>query len=139
MSSNASRVTALRMVERHSTRDAPAAIVPDDREPFEAELAHHLDLVLSHRAFGIAGVILATRRFAAVAVAAQIRRDDGEALREDRSDVTPFEMRLRPALQQQHRRPAAADDTVDLGAGRGAAEALEAREKSMHRCCQAKA
>jgi hypothetical protein len=116
------------MVECHSTRDAPAAIVPYDRKLVEAELTHHLDLVLSHRAFGIASVILATRRFAAVAISAQIRRDDGEALRENRRNVTPFEMRLRPALQQQHRRPAAADDTVDLSAGRGPAEALEARE-----------
>ena len=118
MSSSASRVTRLRMIERHAARDAAAAIVPDDGELLEAELAHDFDLVLRHRALGVARVIVAFGRLAAVAVAAQVRRDDGEALRERRRDVSPFEMRLRPALQQQHGRPAAADDAVDLGAGR---------------------
>jgi hypothetical protein len=90
----------LRMIQRHAARHPTAAIVPHDSEPFEAELTHDLDLVLRHRTLGVARVVRAAVRLAAVAISTQVRRDDGEALRQHRSDVSPFEMRLRPALQQ---------------------------------------
>src|SRR5688572_12236192 len=100
------------MIQRQSTGDAPAAIVSREGEAIEAEMTHHFDLVLRHRALGIAGVTVAVGRLAAVAVAAQIRRYDSELFGELRRDVPPLDMRLRPALQQQQRRSAAADDPV---------------------------
>ena len=38
-------------------RDPSAAIVPGDEERLEAELRHHLDLVLRHRALRIRRVV----------------------------------------------------------------------------------
>ena len=101
------------MIERHAVRDAPAAIVADDRKPVEAEMLHHFDLVERHRALRVVGMILAVRRLAAVAVAAQVRRDDRVLLREFRRDEPPRDVRLRRAVQQQQRRTLAADDAVD--------------------------
>jgi hypothetical protein len=57
------------MIERHPVRHAAAAVVPGDEERLEAELRHHLDLVVRHRPLGVAGVIGAPLRLAAVAVA----------------------------------------------------------------------
>ena len=59
-------------------RNPAAAVMADDRESAEAELSHDLDLILRHRALRIAGVIVAVGRLAAIAVAAQISRDDSE-------------------------------------------------------------
>jgi hypothetical protein len=47
----------------------------NNREAVEAEARHHLDYLLRHCAFRIIDTIRAARRLAAIAVAAQIRRD----------------------------------------------------------------
>jgi hypothetical protein len=55
-------------------------------------------------------------RLVASAVAAQIRDDDGEVLCKPRRDVLPHHSRLRIAMEQQERRPVAADERIDLDA-----------------------
>ncbi len=62
--------------------DAAAAVLADDGEALEAEVPHHLDLVLRHRALRIVRVVGQPLRLAAVAVAAQVGGDDRELLGE---------------------------------------------------------
>jgi hypothetical protein len=72
---------------------------------------------------------LAAVRLCRVAIAAQIRRDHGEALGQPGRDLVPGEVRLRVAVQQQERRPAPACRKVDTGAcGLDIAD-LKARKK----------
>ena len=71
---------AIRMIETHAVRHARAAVVTRHHECLEAELLHHLDLVLRHGAERIVLMVLGARRLGAVAIAAQIGRDHGELL-----------------------------------------------------------
>ncbi len=71
-------------------------------------------------------MVRAIAGLAAVAIAAQIGRDHGEVFRKQRCDDVPLGQRLRPAVQQQHRRTTAAFDAVDRRAGGIDAERLEA-------------
>ena len=95
------------MIERHAVRDAAAAVLADDGEALEAEVLHDVDLVLRHRALRVVRVVGQALRLAAVAVTAQDRGDDREALGERGRDVAPRVQRQRRAVQQQQRRPAA--------------------------------
>src|SRR5687768_1880806 len=90
---------ALRVIERHSMRDARAAVVTDDAEALEAEVAHDLDLIERHRAFRVLVVIPAALDFAAVAVTAEIRDDDGVVAHELARDGGPRDAALRRAVQ----------------------------------------
>ena len=108
----------------HDTR---AAIMPGREELVEAERRHHLDVVLRHRAERIVRMIRLARRLLRVAVAAEIRRDHGEFLREARRELVPGEVRERIAVQQQQRRALAAMRRHDARAGGldlGAGEAV---------------
>ena len=93
-------------------RDAAAAIVADHGEAVEAQGRHQLDLVLGHGALAVVDVALAAGRLVRVAIAAQIGRDDGEALGEDGGNLVPGGMGLRVAVQQEQRRAAAANGTA---------------------------
>jgi hypothetical protein len=97
------------MVEAQPMHDARAAVVSHHGEAIEAERGHRLDLVLRHRALGVVARI----RLLAVAVAAQVRRDDRAAFGEPGRHLVPHDMRLRIAVQQQHRRAFAADAQMD--------------------------
>src|SRR4029077_1526847 len=97
-----------------------------------AERAHHLDLVLRHRALGVVGVVGQAVRFLAVAVAAQVGGDHGEALRELGRDLVPDRVRLGVAVQQQERRADPALHEVDRSAARPDAALPESREKAVH-------
>ena len=99
-------------------RNAPAAIVAGEPESRKAERAHHLDLVRRHRALRVVDVLRAAVGLRRIAVAAQVAADDGVALREPRRDPMPHRVRLRIAVQQEERRTAAADDAMNLRAGR---------------------
>ena len=68
---------SLRMVQRQAVRDAGAAVVADQLEPREAELAHEPHLVAGHGPLGVrlpGGVRFWLFR---VAVAAQVGEHDG--------------------------------------------------------------
>src|SRR5690349_8986557 len=104
------------MIERQAVRDARAAVVAEHGEPLEAEVPHDLDLIERHRALRIELVLLVARDLAAVAVTAEIRDDDGVVACELARDGGPRDAALRRAVQEQHGRPAAADDRVNHGA-----------------------
>ena len=110
--------------------DAPAAIVADDGELVEAEALHDLDLIERHRALRVVGVILAVRRLAAVAVAAQVGHDDRVVLRQVGRDEPHRDVRLRRAVHQQQRRAGAGVHQVDLRTGRRHALRRESRKES---------
>jgi hypothetical protein len=118
----------LGVVERHAVRDAAAAVVAGDHEAVEAELGHRRDLVGGGRALAVAGVVVAVGGMAAVAVAAQVAGDHGEALGQPGRHLVPHEMGLRIAVQQQERRPRASAHQVDLALRGGDARFLEPLE-----------
>ena len=68
------------VVQRHPMHHAAAAVVADGRELVEPEVLHHFDLILGHRALGVAGMVLAVGRLAAVAVTPEVRRHHGIVL-----------------------------------------------------------
>src|SRR5438552_7030442 len=108
------------MVETHAGSGSGTAIMAGDKEFAVAERLHDLDLVLCHRPERIVDVVFAAIVGAdAVAVAAQIRRDNMKALGQTVSDLVPGDMGQRVAVQQQQRRAVATVSQMDSGAARG--------------------
>ena len=101
------------VVQRHAMDHAPAPVVADSRELVEAEVFHHLDLVLRHGALGVVGMVPAAGRLAAVAVAPQVRRHHREGLGQFRGRLRPGNVRQRVAVQEQDRGALPADHAVD--------------------------
>ena len=102
------------MVERHPVGHAAAAVVAGDGEAVVAERGHRLDQVDARapassarrgRASGPAGRTPRTR--------AGPRRRRCTASASSGGRAVPHEVRLRVAVQQEHRRPAAADPGED--------------------------
>ncbi len=102
-----------RMVEHQAMRDAATAVVTDELEPRKSQRRHQLDLIERHRPLGIGGVGDVRWRLTAGTVTAQIAADDGEPLGQPSGDLVPDDMRLRIAVEKQHRRAAAADARMD--------------------------
>lgn len=92
---------ALGMITRQAVSNASAPVVTDDSEALKPQLRHDLELILCHAAFGVGAVLGVARRFARVAVAAQVGHDNREALGEFRRDEVPHRMRLQVAVKQQ--------------------------------------
>ena len=91
------------MVERQAVGDPAAPVVADHREPLEAQLPHHQQLVTGHGPLGVRGVRGVRRRLVAVAIAAQVGEDHGVGLGQARGDVVPDGVGLGVAVQQQGR------------------------------------
>src|SRR3546814_7337111 len=89
------------MVERHAMRDARAAIMRDNVEPVEPERGHCRDLIGRHRALRIIRVRRIARQFFAVAITAQVGRDDGKAIRKRGHHLVPGQMRLRMTVEKR--------------------------------------
>ncbi len=119
---------AVRMVERHPICDPAATVMARNVEPIKAEGRHRFDEVERHRALGIRQVLVVGRRFAARAIAAQVGRHHGEALRKARRDLVPDRVCLWIAVDEQQRRSAAALDEGDLRARSSNPLACEAFE-----------
>jgi adenine C2-methylase RlmN of 23S rRNA A2503 and tRNA A37 len=60
----------------------------------------NLDLILRHSTLGIALMVFPIRRLAAVAISSQIGCNYREMLCKSRGDFSPFDVRLRPTVQQ---------------------------------------
>ncbi len=114
------------MVQGHSMRHAPSAVVADHEEPFMTQDSHRLDLVLGHGALGIIGVVGQPVGLFAVSVTAQVRGHHAEAFCELRRDPVPDRVGLRIAVQQEQRPAHAAMYEIDRRAARPDAPALEA-------------
>ncbi len=114
------------VVEGHPVADAPAAVVAAQGEALEAELAHHLDLVLGHRPLGVRAMTFVRLRLGGVTVPAQVGGDYREVFGEARGDQVPHGERLGAAVQQQHRRALAPTNGVDARPFRLDPDPLEA-------------
>ena len=116
MSITVSVRTAAGMVERHPVCRAPAAVVADAWKRAKAEALHQPDLIARHRAEGVVRVVGQAGGLRRVAVAAQVGADDRVPPGELRRDARPHRHALRKPVQQQHRRPVAADRAGDADA-----------------------
>src|SRR5438094_878749 len=76
-----------------------------DGEAGEPQPPHDGDDVSRHRALGVRRVVGGRHGTAALAVAAQVRADDGEVASQPRRDLAPHEVRLGESVQQHERRP----------------------------------
>ena len=94
----------LGVVEAQPVGDPGAAVVADDREALEAELAHEPDLVGGHRPLGVRRVVGRRGGAGRVAVPTQVGEDHRVPVGEPRRDAVPHDVGLRVAVQQQDRR-----------------------------------
>ena len=127
------------MIERHAVAGARAAVMAGHHEALEAELAHHVHLVLRHAPERIVAVVRQAARLAAVSVAAQVRRDHGEIVCQAGRDEAPVDVRQGIAVQQEQWRTDAAHHPVDrdlriAGANVETAEALVHHRVIVPRC-----
>ena len=128
MSSSIIRPTRSGRVERQAMRDAGAAVVGADVEALVAERGHQRDRIGGHRRACCARRAWHRPQAGRIAVAAQVHRDDAEALGERRRDPVPHRRGLRMAVQQQQRRAGAAAARMQLDAGMAEAVRREAFE-----------
>jgi hypothetical protein len=105
----------------------------EHRERFVTQRAHQVDLILCHTALRIVAVIGQAFWFAAVAITAQIRRHDGEVLRQLGHDLVPDRVGLGMAMQQQQCGAVATLYCLDPDAIDGCRYVLEVIE---HDCLQ---
>ena len=93
------------MVDQHAMRHPRTAVVRQHAEAREAERLHQLHHVLRHLPFAVRRVVHAGigRRLVAVAVAAQVGRDQREMPAERWPHLAPDQVRLRVTVQQQQR------------------------------------
>jgi len=89
----------LRVIQRQPLRDPGAAIVADQAEPAEAELAHQPDLILRHEPFRVRTASGVRPRLGRVSVAAQVSRHDGVVPGQAGGDLPPYQVVLRVAVQ----------------------------------------
>ncbi|MEY9460959.1 hypothetical protein ABH973_001372 [Bradyrhizobium ottawaense] len=105
------------MVEREAIGDAAAAVVAGQREVHVTEPLHHLHHRLGHRALAVGDVQRIALGHVGPAIARQIGDDQREVLGQLRRDLVPHHMGLGEAVQEQQRRPAAADAGEDPAEG----------------------
>ena len=122
----------VRVVERHPEGYPSTPVVAGDLESLESERNHHLDLVERHAAEGVVRVIRQPARLGTVAVAAQVGRHHGEALRQAVGQPMPGMMRQRIAVQQEQGGAAAAVAHIDLDAGIGCGDPRPGKSFESH-------
>ncbi len=122
---------ALGMVEREAMGDTGATVMRADQEALMAEQRHHLRHVERHGALGIGEVLGVGQRLVAVAIAAQIGADEGEAVLQPLRQLVPEHMGLGIAVQQQQRRPLPARPHPDARARGRDVEQPEAGEEAV--------
>ena len=127
------------MVDRQAMCHARAAIVADDGEAIETEVLHHFDLIQRHGALRVIGVVRSALGLAAVAVAAQVGRDDRVFLGELGRDPVPDRMRLGGAVQKSRGGPLPAMTTLIVAPDVCTFTALKPgnRFAGPHACCRA--
>jgi hypothetical protein len=88
-----------RVIQDQPLRDAGPAVVADQLELPEAELAHEPRLVASHGPLGVSHPRGVRNGLAGVPVATQVGHDDRVVLGEAGRNMAPCEMVLRIAMQ----------------------------------------
>ena len=119
---------ALWKVQRHPVGDTSSPIVADNGERVEAQSVHDRGLILGHGPFGVSGMILLPKRLGTVAVAPQVCSNDRKVPGQLRCHQMPHRMRLRVAVQEQHRRSCTSADEVYLRSAGSYPSPLESLE-----------
>jgi hypothetical protein len=101
------------VIERQPIRHTPTAVVAGEREMHMAELLHRLHHRSCHRALGVGRVVFVAARHVRPAIARQVGDDQREFVCKLRRHRVPHHMRRRKSVQQQQRRPLAADAGKD--------------------------
>src|SRR5947207_1548580 len=101
-----------RVIERHAIGDPRAPVVSHYGEPVETQDLHQSDKLAGHLALAVALTPWSAGRCDRVSVATEVRRDDGVGPGELRRNLTPAVVRLWKAVEEQHRRPRAAQHQV---------------------------
>jgi len=131
---------AIRMIERQSMRRPRTPVVTGQKESVVAERRHDIDLILSHGPERVVDVVGATiGRADAVAVAAEVRRDNVKPFCQAARDLVPRRVRERVAVQQQERRAVSGvpeEDVCTAGPNPPRFEALEQANigRKLRRC-----
>ena len=120
----------LGVVQRQPVRHPRAAVVRRDLEAFVAEAGHQLRHVLGHPGLGVGRVVRRGAGLVAAAVAAEVRADHREAARERGGDGVPHRVALRVAVQQEQRRPGAAEAEPKRAGGDAPGREREAVEEA---------
>ena len=102
------------VVEREAVTHSPAAIMAGETEAGKAERFHRLHHRGGHGALGIGRVVVLRLRHRRPAVAGQVGDHEREMRSERRRHAVPHDIALRMAVQEQERRPAAADAGENL-------------------------
>src|SRR5215203_5533712 len=105
---------ALWKVQRHPVCDTSSPVVAEDGERVEAQSVHERGLIPGHGPLGVRGMILLAERLGTVAVAPQIRSNYRIVLGQLRCHQMPHRMRLRVAVQKQHRGSCTCADEIYL-------------------------
>jgi len=82
------------------------------------EAAHERDLIAGHGAEAVVRAVGERDRLGAVAIAPEVGGDHRIVLRQERRDPRPHGLRLRIAVQEEHRRTLPADHVGDLDIAR---------------------
>jgi len=89
------------MIERQAVGHSTPSVMACDAEPFKAKPPHHSNHVAGHSALRIRLMIFSRLWTAAAPVTTQIGTDHAELLCQDGRDLTPHQVRLGKAVQQQ--------------------------------------
>ncbi|CAN5749782.1 hypothetical protein BH20ACT23_BH20ACT23_19380 [soil metagenome] len=90
-----------RMIQRQTVGDAAASVVAGNKEALETQSGHQPDLIQGHRPLRIWLVIGSGVRFRAVAVAAEVGRDDGEMVGQSGSEPVPHDVCLWMPMEEE--------------------------------------
>ena len=93
-------VYQITMIFGEAMRNAAAAIMPHEVKPIMAQLLHHLDHVLRHRALGIVRVIGQAFGLGGSAIAPQVSADHGVVFRQLGGNLVPARHGLWIPVQQ---------------------------------------
>ena len=110
----------VRVIHGRAEGHQRAPVMTHDREPVVAEVPHERHDVAGHRPLGRLRVLGRVRRQRRLAVAAQVRADHEERVRQLRRHPVPGRVRAGMTVQQHHpsdRRVSGGDGAQDVGAG----------------------
>jgi hypothetical protein len=124
------------MVHREAEGYVGASVVPRDAEAGVPEATHQAPAILGHGALGVARVFAPRVRLGGLAVAAQVRGDEREALGQQRRHAVPGDVRPGMAVEEQQWRPVATVTNAERDLADLDALDLEALEHACRRRAQ---
>src|SRR5262249_27295643 len=123
---------ALWLIEAQPVRGPPTAVVTGNHKALISKLFHYLDEIACHLAKAEIDVVWARLWERAIAVAAQVRKDDMVLLGQLRGHLVPAGVVPRIARDEQQRRARAAVTEPNYGSAGAHIEVFKAGELRRH-------